>query len=101
MNRNDLVKLTEDMRKEASVFRGQRNHDRAGGLERAAVMVEALLAREIKYATGEQVSIGDTVACGGEEFRVDRIDYQSGILKSYIDPAGFAASSCVLIRRGV
>lgn len=101
MNRNDLIKLAADMRKEASVFRDQRNHDRAGGLERAAVMVESLLAREIKYATGENVSVGDTVACGGEEFRVDRIDYQNGILRTYIDPAGFAASSCVLIRRGV
>lgn len=100
MNRNDLIKLAADMRKEASVFRDQRNHDRAGGLERAAVMVDALLAREIKYATGEPAQAGDTVACGGEEFRVDRVDYQSGILKSHIDPTGYAASNCVLIKRG-
>ncbi len=89
------------MRKESEVFHNQRNHDRAGGLERAAVMVESLLAKEIKYATGESVNRGDTVACGGEEFRVDRIDYQSGILRSYVSPAGYSASNCVLIKRGV
>lgn len=100
MNRTDLIKLAADMRKEAGIFRQQRNNDRAGGLERAATMVDTLLAREIKYASGEQAYAGDTVACGGEEFRVDRIDYQSGILKSYIYPTGYAASSCVLIKRG-
>lgn len=100
MNRTDLVKLADEMRDEARHFRGQKNHDRAGGLERAAVMVESLLARDVKYLTGETARTGDTVACGGDQFRVDRIDYQNGILKSYIDPTGFAASSCVLISRG-
>lgn len=100
MKRNDLVVLVEEMRKEAQGYRDQNNHQRAGGLERASTMLESLLAREIRYVDGEQAYTGDTVMCGGEQFRVDRIDYQNGVLKSYIDPTGYAASSCVLISRG-
>ena len=100
MNRTDLLKLTKDIRKEAKGYRDQNNHHRAGGMERAATMLELLLAREIRYVNGEQAYENDVVMCGGEQFRVDRIDYENGILKSYIDPTGYAASSCVLISRG-
>lgn len=66
----------------------------------AAERLEEALKLYTVYKSGEVAFEGDTVQAGGDEFRVDSVDYQKGIVKGAIDPVGYAASTCVLVKRG-
>jgi len=55
---------------------------------------------DLKYQCGSPVKVGDVVVAGGDEFTVDRIDYEREILKGDIDPCGYAVHACTLVRRG-
>lgn len=98
----NLYKIVDDIRRDAekagSGYRA--NHERAGGMLSAAARLETALNAQVKYQTGEQPKEGDTVACGGDEFRVDSVDYRRELIKGAMDPTGYAASCCILIKRG-
>lgn len=97
----NLYQVVDDIRRDAELTRTQSrpDHARAGGMLSAAARLETALNAQLVYQTGEQPKEGDTVACGGDEFRVDSVDYRRGLVKGAIDPTGYAASICVLIKR--
>lgn len=97
----NLYQIVDDIRRDAELTRTQSrpDHARAGGMLSAAARLETALNAQLVYQTGEQPKEGDTVACGGDEFRVDSVDYRRGLVKGAIDPTGYTASICVLIKR--
>ena len=97
----NLYRVVDDIRRDAEVTRSgfNANHARAGGMLSAAARLETALNGQVRYQSGEQPKEGDTVACGGDEFRVDSVDYRRGLVKGAIDPTGYAVSCCVLIKR--
>lgn len=97
----NLYQVVDAIRRDAELTRTQHkpDHSRAGGMLSAAARLETALNAQLVYQTGEQPKEGDTVVCGGDEFRVDSIDYRRGLIKGAVNPTGYAASCCVLIKR--
>lgn len=97
----NLYQIVDDIRRDAELTKKQYrpDHARAGGMLSAAARLETALNAQVRYQSGEQPKEGDIVASGGDEFRVDSVDYRRGLVKGAIDPTGYAVSCCVLIKR--
>lgn len=97
----NLYSVLDAIRHDAELTRTQYrpDHARAGGMLSAAARLETALNAQVRYQSGEQPKEGDTVVCGGDEFRVDSVDYRRGLVKGAIDPTGYAVSCCVLVKR--
>lgn len=98
----NLYNVLDAIKRDAELTKTQRkpDHARAGGMLSAAARLETALNAQLVYACGERPKEGDIVVSGGDEFRVDRIDYRRGVIKGAVDPVGYVASACVLIKRG-